>query len=101
MSPPSISSTLVTMRFMKSRSWLVISSVAGEAFRNCSSQRMLSMSRWFVGSSSSSTSNWPSSTLAMDTRIFQPPERAPTSPSICPSSKPRPCRQARALASSS
>ena len=101
MSPPSISSTLVTTRFMKSRSWLVISSVAGTAFRKVSSQRMDSMSRWLVGSSMSSTSKLPSSTLAMDTRIFHPPESAPTSPSICSSSKPRPCRQARARASSS
>jgi len=67
---------------MKSRSWLVISRVAGTAFRKISSQRMDSMSRWFVGSSMSSTSKFPSSTLAMATRIFQPPERAPTSPSI-------------------
>ena len=40
------------------------------------------MSRWFVGSSISSTSGRPSSTRAIATRIFQPPESAPTSPSI-------------------
>ena len=43
---------------------------------------MDSMSRWFVGSSISSTSGRPSSTRASATRIFQPPESAPTSPSI-------------------
>ena len=101
MSPPSISMTLVTIRFMKSRSWEVISRVEDTVFRKVSSHRMDSMSRWLVGSSSSSTSNLPSSTLAMATRIFQPPDRAPTSPSIWSSSKPRPARQARARASSS
>ena len=55
-----------------------------------------SMSRWFVGSSISSTSGRPSSTRAIATRIFQPPESAPTSPSIRSSSKPRPCRTSRA-----
>ena len=101
MSPPSISSTLVTTRFMKSRSWEVMSRVEGTDFRKVSSQRMDSMSRWLVGSSMSSTSKLPSSTLAMETRIFQPPDRAPTSPSIWSSAKPSPLRQARARASSS
>ena len=36
-----------------------------------------SMSRWFVGSSISRTSGLPSSTRAIATRIFQPPESAP------------------------
>ncbi len=89
-SPPSISTILVTTRFMKSRSCEVMSSAPGSDFRKRSSQRIDSMSRWFVGSSISSTSGLPSSTRAMATRIFQPPESAPTSPSICASSKPRP-----------
>ena len=50
--------------------------------RNCSSQMMDSRSRWLVGSSISRTSGRPSSTRARATRIFQPPESAPTSPSI-------------------
>ena len=36
-----------------------------------------SMSRWLVGSSISRTSGWPSSTRAIATRIFHPPESAP------------------------
>src|SRR6202035_2143138 len=54
----------------------------GNDLRNCSSQMMDSMSRWFVGSSISNTSGIPSRTRASATRIFHPPERAPTSPSI-------------------
>jgi hypothetical protein len=76
---------------MKSRSWQVISTAASDARRNSSSHRIDSMSRWFVGSSSSSTSGLPISTLAIDTRMRQPPESAPTSPSIWSSWKPSPC----------
>ncbi len=81
-SPESISAILVTTRFMNSRSCEVIRSVPGKDLRNCSSQMMDSMSRWLVGSSMSSTSGRPSRTRARATRIFQPPESAPTSPSI-------------------
>ena len=42
-----------------------------------SSQMIDSMSRWFVGSSISRTSGRPSSTRAIATRIFQPPDSAP------------------------
>src|SRR5262245_2740173 len=59
-----------------------------------------SISRWLVGSSISSTSGRPSRTRASATRIFQPPDRAPTSPSIWSSLRPRPCSTARACASS-
>ena len=45
------------------------------------------------------TSGRPSSTRARATRIFQPPERAPTSPSIWSSLKPRPWSTSRACAS--
>ena len=80
-SPPSISAMRETTRFMKSRSWVVISSAPDRAFRNASSQMIDSMSRWLVGSSISSTSGPPTSTRAIATRIFHPPESAPTSPS--------------------
>src|ERR1700677_1085363 len=55
-SPPSISVIFETRRFMNSRSCEVISSAPGNDLRNCSSQMMDSMSRWFVGSSISNTS---------------------------------------------
>ena len=58
-SPPSISAIFATMRFMNSRSCEVISSAPGSDFRNCSSQMIDSMSRWFVGSSISRTSGLP------------------------------------------
>ena len=89
-SPSSMSATRVTTRFMKSRSCDVMSSAPGIVFRNVSSQTIDSMSRWLVGSSISRTSGLPSSTRAIATRIFHPPESAPTSPSIQASSKPRP-----------
>src|ERR1700722_18065717 len=47
-SPPSISAIFETRRFMNSRSCEVISSAPGNDLRNCSSQMMDSMSRWFV-----------------------------------------------------
>ncbi len=96
----SISAMRFTMRFMKSRSCDVMSSAPGSDFRKSSSQMMDSMSRWFVGSSSSRTSGRPSSTRAIATRIFHPPDNAPTSPSIRSSSKPSPCRTSRAWLSS-
>src|ERR1022692_3923027 len=67
---------------MNSRSCEVIRIAPGYDFRNCSSQMIDSMSRWLVGSSISSTSGRPSSTRASATRIFQPPDNAPASPSI-------------------
>ena len=48
------------------------------------------MSRWLVGSSSSSASGCISRMRASATRIFQPPESSPTSPSTCSGAKPRP-----------
>ena len=96
-SPPSISAIFVTTRFMNSRSCEVMSSAPGSDFRKFSSQTIDSMSRWFVGSSRSRTSGLPSSTRAIATRIFQPPESAPTSPSICASSKPRPVQHVARL----
>src|ERR1043165_2606190 len=47
------------------------------SFRKRSSQTIDSMSRWFVGSSMSSTSGVPRSTCAIETRIFQPPANRP------------------------
>ena len=73
-SPSSISAIFVTMRFMNSRSCDVMSSAPGRDFRKRSSQMIDSMSRWFVGSSISSTSGRPSSTRAIATRIFHPPD---------------------------
>ena len=99
-SPPSISAIFETMRFMNSRSCEVMSSAPSWVLRKFSSQMIDSMSRWLVGSSISSTSGLPSSTRAMATRIFHPPESAPTSPSIRSSSKPSPCSTSRAWLSS-
>ncbi len=70
------------MRFMKARSCEVIISAPSKFFRNASSQIRLSMSRWFDGSSSSITSGRIKRMRASATRIFQPPESLPTSPSI-------------------
>ena len=81
-SPSSISAIFDTTRFMKSRSCDVISSEPGSDFRKLSSHTIDSMSRWLVGSSISRTSGRPSSARAIATRIFHPPDRAPTSPSI-------------------
>ena len=64
------------MRFMNSRSCEVMSSAPANDLRNDSSQMIDSMSRWFVGSSISRTSGRPSSTRAIATRIFQPPDSA-------------------------
>jgi hypothetical protein len=91
---------LATTRFMNSRSCDVISSAPGRDLRNASSQMIDSISRWLVGSSISRTSGAPSSTRAIATRIFQPPERRPTSPSMRSSSKPRPWSTSRACDSS-
>ena len=68
--------------------------------RKSSSQMIDSMSRWFVGSSISSTSGRPSSTRAMATASSIHPESAPTSPSIWSSAKPSPCSTSRAWLSS-
>src|SRR5260370_11818649 len=46
--PPSISAIFETRRFMTSRSCEVISNAPGNDLRNCSSQMIDSMSRWFV-----------------------------------------------------
>ena len=81
-SPPSISTILVTMRFMNSRSCEVMTSAPSNSFKKPSSQMIDSRSRWLVGSSSSSASGRISRMRASATRIFQPPESAPTSPSI-------------------
>ena len=58
---------------------------------------MLSVSRWFVGSSSSSTSGAESRSAAMATRIFHPPEKS--AQFFTPSSrrKPRPCSTFKAM----
>ena len=87
-------------RFMKSRSCEVMNSAPVCDFRKRSSQMIDSISRWLVGSSISRMSGLPSSTRAMATRIFHPPESDPTSPSMRSSSKPRPCRTSRACPSS-
>jgi hypothetical protein len=55
---------------------------AGSVLRNSSSQMIDSMSRWLVGSSISRHVGPPSSTRAIATRIFQPPDSSPTSPSM-------------------
>ena len=81
-SPPSISAIFETRRFMNSRSCEVISNAPGNDLRNFSNQMMDSMSRWLVGWSISNTSGIPSRTRASATRIFHPPERAPTSLSM-------------------
>ena len=99
-SPPSISTMRVTMRFMNSRSCEVRSRAPSYALRKFSSQMSDSRSRWFEGSSSSIASGRMSRMRARATRIFQPPDSCPTSPSIISCEKPRPARISRARASS-
>ena len=57
------------------------------------------MSRWFDGSSSNMASGRISRMRASATRIFQPPDSLPTSPSIISCENPSPARISRARAS--
>mmetsp|Transcript_69527 Transcript_69527/g.182244 ORF Transcript_69527/g.182244 Transcript_69527/m.182244 type:complete len:296 (+) Transcript_69527:1248-2135(+) len=77
--PSTVSTTLPQTRSMNSRSWdtSTIGSVCIE--RNCSSHSTLSRSKWFVGSSSSSTSGAVMKIFERPMRTFQPPENTPTS----------------------
>ncbi len=61
---------------------------------------MDSMSRWLEGSSSNMTLGRIKRIRANATRIFHPPERFPTSPSIISCEKPNPAMISRARASS-
>ena len=58
------------------------------ARRKFSSHSTLSMSMWFVGSSSSSTSGSLSSSFARPMRIFHPPLKVETAASLSASAKP-------------
>ncbi|MNC59982.1 hypothetical protein D3C75_1098290 [compost metagenome] len=74
----------------KCRSWEMITMVLLRAVRMVSSQRMVLMSRWLVGSSSSSTSGSENSAWASRTRSFQPGATSLIGPKCCSSGIPRP-----------
>jgi hypothetical protein len=58
--------------FRKCRSWLMMTMVDSRSLRMSSSQRMVSMSRLLVGSSSSRMSGLANSACTSSTRSFQP-----------------------------
>ena len=63
------------------------------------SHNVAGRSRWFVGSSSSTSPGLMNSACASAARILQPPESFDKGPDISRSEKPRPARMRRALAS--
>jgi len=73
---------------------VVTVTVAKDAVANSfSSQRMLSTSRWLVGSSSSSSSGSASSARASATRLRQPPDSRSTGASAPACAPPRSSRE--------
>ena len=74
-------------RSRKYRSWVTMMSPPVKLCKNPSSQRIISLSRWLVGSSRIITSAGWRRTVARATRFRWPPERVPTvwSKSVIPS----------------
>ena len=87
--------------FRKWRSWLTITIVASYSFSTVSSQRIESMSRLLVGSSSSNTSGRENSACASSTRSFRPGATSRMVFSCSAASMPAPERIAAARASAS
>mmetsp|Transcript_6593 Transcript_6593/g.16958 ORF Transcript_6593/g.16958 Transcript_6593/m.16958 type:complete len:172 (-) Transcript_6593:15-530(-) len=84
----------------KARSWLTTSrTTSSSVWRYRSSHNSAGQSRWFVGSSSRSTSTSDTSARAMATRIRHPPDKATVASSMAASVNPRPARMLRALLS--
>ena len=72
--PASSSSTAVPTASRNQRSWATSTTAASSVCRCPSSHSSDSMSRWLVGSSSSSRSGSPASARASDARVSSPPE---------------------------
>ena len=71
--PLSIQSVARVSSRKNARSWLIKTKAVRVAFSSPSSQRMASISRWFVGSSSSINSGASAISLAKAARRFSPP----------------------------
>ena len=89
--PASSSSTDVPTASRNQRSWATSTTAASSVCRCASSHSSDSMSRWLVGSSSSSRSGSPASARASEARVSSPPENVASERSRSPSRKPRPC----------
>ena len=76
--PRSRSTIRVASAERKARSWVTKSNAPANSRRYSSSHWIASMSRWFVGSSSSSRSGWETSALPSSVRRRQPPESSPS-----------------------
>ena len=72
--PASSSRTAVPTVSRNQRSWATMTIAVSSVSRVCSSHSSDSMSRWFVGSSSSSRSGCDPSARASDARVSWPPE---------------------------
>ena len=72
--PASSSSTAVPTVSRNQRSWATRTMAASSSSSVCSSHSSDSMSRWLVGSSSSSRSGWAASARASEPRVSWPPE---------------------------
>ena len=86
----------------KSALWLTMSAdvfAHSGPERYDASHNVAGRSRWFVGSSSSTSPGLTNSACASAARILQPPESFDKGPDISSSEKPRPARMRRALAS--
>ena len=92
--PASSSSTAVPTASRNQRSWATSTTAASSDCRWLSSHSSEAMSRWLVGSSSSSRSGSPASARASDARVSSPPENVRRLRSRASSRKPSPCRVA-------
>ncbi len=69
--------TRLATDWRKYRSWLTARKASGSACSNSSSQTIPSTSRWFVGSSRSSSSGSPTIARRIARRFFHPPKGCP------------------------
>ena len=90
MVPSSTAQVVCTARSRNSRSWLMMMTVQVRRLSQASSQMRLSMSRWLVGSSKSSSCAGLMRQRAKARRLRQPPENSRTVRFSSPGRKPRP-----------
>ena len=90
MCPSSISSVRRVVLLMNARSWETSTTTLDDVAIKCSNHWMDSMSRWFVGSSSSKTSGRRSSSLASSIRMRHPPLNSAVGRSKSSRANPRP-----------
>ena len=88
--PRSSSSTAVVTASRNQRSWATRITAASIVRSSSSSHSIVSMSRWFVGSSRSSRSGWEASARASEARVSSPPENVASGRSRSSSTKPSP-----------